>query len=213
MPVSHRSSMTHIVVKLAEELEKLAGHLFVASWQQQQFSLMLKNVKKSWVILNIDFAENYSCKSQTEVQSAHWGHNQVTIHPTCAYYQCQEGNCENTVTEHIIFVSDDKTHDPAAVMKFIEVTNTNLQQKRGLSIHRQIQMRDGCVSQYKSKVPFTDVSYSLTDFGFPTECHFYDSKHGKGPSDGAGAVVRVLLEEQWWGKSYSQQRHRFVQLH
>jgi len=47
MPVSHRSSVTHIVVKLAEELEKLAGHLFVAFWQQQQFSLMLKNVKKS----------------------------------------------------------------------------------------------------------------------------------------------------------------------
>lgn len=125
MPVSHKESLTQVVIKLSTELEKLAAHLFVAAWQQNQFSELLKKVPKSCVVLNMDFAENYSCVSQHEVQSAYWGHNQVTIHPTCAYYQCQEDGCDKTVTEHIIFVSDGKIHDAAAVMKFVELTNAS----------------------------------------------------------------------------------------
>ena len=31
------------------------------------------------VVLQMDFAENYSCSAQDEIQSAHWNQNQVTL--------------------------------------------------------------------------------------------------------------------------------------
>ena len=62
--------------------------------------------------------------------------------------------------------------------------------KRELTISRQIQYSDGCACQYKSTIPFCDVSYAEEDFGFPVEKYYYGSRHGKGPSDGEGAVIK-----------------------
>lgn len=184
MPVSHTDSVTEVIVKLSGELQNFAQHLFVAAWQQNQFTWLQKNVPKSWVVLNMDFAENYTCVAQEEVQSAHWSHNQVTIQPTVAYYRCPVGSCESIVTEHLIFVSEDNTHDEAAVHKFVKLATEHLVQVRGLTIEKEIQLTDGCAAQYKSKVPFTDISFSKTDLGFSVERHFYGSCHGKVPQMG-----------------------------
>jgi hypothetical protein len=190
MPVNHNTSITGLIIELAKDLETLAEHIFVATWQQQQFANLLKEIPPSWVVLNMDFSENYSCIAQNEVQSAHWGHEQVTIHPTVAYYKCQHDNCTETVQEALIFVSSDLIHDSSAVMKFTAVANEHLSQTRGITINREIQLTDGCAAQYKSKTPFCDLSHAIEDFGFPIERHYYGSRHGKGPSDGAGAVVK-----------------------
>lgn len=190
MPKTYEKSATEVVLDLAKELDKLAAHLFVAAWQQNQFSQLLKSVPSHWVILNMDFSENYSCVNQNEVQSAHWGHNNITIHPAVSYYRCPNENCNDTIQESLIFVSDDLVHDAHAVATFVAKANEHLQNKRGLIIEKQIQFTDGCSAQYKSKTPFTDISYSKEDYGFVVERHFYGSRHGKGPSDGAGAVVK-----------------------
>ena len=199
MPVPRRESLTELIVNLSKELENFAEHLFVAAWQQNQFTWIQKNVPKSWVVLNMDFAENYSCVAQQEVQSAHWSHNQVTIHSTVAYYRCQEEGCEEIVTEHLIFVSDDKTHDAAAVQEFVELANGHLKEARGLNIEKEIHLTDGCAAQYKFRIPFTDISFSQSDHGFPVERHFYGSRHGKGPSDGAGAVMKSVVKRAVMG--------------
>ena len=105
MPVSHNDSVTEVIVKLSGDLENFAHHLFVAAWQQNQFPWLQKNVPKSCVVLNIDFSENYTCVAQQEVQRAHWAHNQVTVHPTEAYYMCPEESCESKVTENLMYQS------------------------------------------------------------------------------------------------------------
>lgn len=110
MPKTYEKSVTEVVLDLAKELDKLAAHLFVAAWQQNQFLQLLKSVPSHWVILNMDFSENYSCVNQNEVQSAHWGHNNITIHPAVSYYRCPNENCNDTIQESLIFVSDDLVH-------------------------------------------------------------------------------------------------------
>ena len=62
-------------------------------------------------------------------------------------------------------------------------------------------MTDGCSAQYKSKIPFSDISCSILDNGFPIERHFYGSRHGKGPSDGAGAVVKSFIRRGVMGNN------------
>lgn len=203
MPITKKHSCTQAVMELSTELKPLAEHIFVASWQQDQFSKLQKRVPEGCVLLNMDFSENFMCVSQNEVQTAHWGHEQVTIHPTVAYYQCQKEGCEETVIESLIFITDDKQHDAHAVMAFTKLANQHLQATRGLDIKKQLHMTDGCSAQYKSKTPFTDISFSILDFGFPTERHFYGSRHGKGPSDGAGAVVKSFVRRGVLGESIS----------
>ena len=67
-----------------------------------------------WAVVVCDFAENFLCKYQDEVQSAHWGYSQVTVHPTLLTYSCP--HCNDTVTDYLIFLSDDLYHD-AIMMK------------------------------------------------------------------------------------------------
>ena len=51
----------------------------------------------------MDYAENYKCFSQDEVQNAHWNQQQVTIFTSVTWFQ-------NTKNCHAI-VSDCTTHD------------------------------------------------------------------------------------------------------
>jgi len=37
-------------------------------------------------IVQMDFAENYTCEFVEEVQSAYWNASMVTLHPAVAYY-------------------------------------------------------------------------------------------------------------------------------
>jgi len=69
-------------------------------------------------------------------------------------------------------------------------TQTHLTQTRKLKFTHEVQFSDGCASQYKSITPFCDISYAKEDYGFTIERHFYGSMHEKGPSDGAGDVIK-----------------------
>jgi len=142
--------------------------------------MISKKVPSNWVVFVMDFAENYACAYQDEIQSAYWQYNQVTLHPIVAYYSC-ETCTENVFQESIVFISNDRTHDAHAVHHFVETANKHLIEVRQLEISHQVQFTDGCGAQYKSKVPFCDISHTLTDFGFQTERSFFGSRHGKGP--------------------------------
>ena len=61
-------------------------------------SACIKNLKEDQVIMIIDFAENYKCNFQNEVQSAYFDQNMVTIHPIMCYYKQQLGTEETAVT-------------------------------------------------------------------------------------------------------------------
>ena len=45
----------------------------------------------------------------------------------------------------LIFVSDDKTHDAAAVQEFFKLANEHLKEASALNIEIEIQLTDGCV--------------------------------------------------------------------
>ena len=190
MLVRNQGTLQELVQELKPEVTFLAQHLFRADWQSKQFEAMRKSrpFPARTVGMVLDFAENFTCTHQDEVQAAHWHHEQVTVHPIVSYYGCQE--CQETVTESLVFVSDDKVHDHNAVFHFTKLAMEHLQLTRGLSLKTIIQWTDGCCSQYKSKGPFSDISCALGDFNCTLERHFFGSRHGKGPSDGESAVIK-----------------------
>ncbi|XP_014673342.1 PREDICTED: uncharacterized protein LOC106813660 [Priapulus caudatus] len=73
------------------------------------------------------------------------------------------------------------------------LTLKHLREKRGVIISKVVEFTDGCAGQYKSKIPFADISFSLKDLQVERERHFFGSQHGKGPSDGVSGVVKSAV--------------------
>ncbi|XP_064649611.1 uncharacterized protein LOC135501423 [Lineus longissimus] len=181
-------SVEELIDELCEEMENFSRHLFFASWQHQQFLKISKNPPEGFCVLVADYSENYRCDMQDEVQSAHWSYQQASIFPVVAYYRCPEPDCKEVVQESLVFVSNDLNHDASAVHNFLTKANQHLSAKT--MIHHEVQFSDGCSAQFKSREPFADLSYGKHDYGFSVERSFFGSNHGKGPSDGLGAVVK-----------------------
>ncbi|XP_038047900.1 uncharacterized protein LOC119722007 [Patiria miniata] len=175
--------------ELEMEMVPFSRHLFNASWQWQQYDIISKNVPPNWVVFCMDFGENYSCKSQDEAQGAHWSNVQATIHPVVASYRCTEEGCTRTVTDSMMFISNDTKHCNHGVQHFSKTAIKQLQEK-GVKVEKLVHFTDGASSQYKSKINFSDVSLSISYFGFQTEKHYFGSRHGKGPCDREIGVLK-----------------------
>ena len=174
-----------LLVDLMKELAPLSRHIFTHRWQHKELKRLLSKLKSlpgTAVIIN-DFAENYLCKYQDEVQSAHWGYNQVTIHPNVLYYPCY---CGDLITKYLVFLSDDLQHDAHMVRDITGTIKDYLTRKR---FHNLIMWSDGCSAQYKSKLPF----FFTAESGL--EWVYFGSRHGKSPCDACGGVVKVACDE------------------
>ena len=76
------------------------------------------------------------------------------------------------VRADFVCISDDLCHDGHAVQAFVLRINDILQE-RGVDIERMVQFTDGCSAQYKSKLPFADISASQSDFWLPHRATFF----------------------------------------
>ncbi|XP_021340435.1 uncharacterized protein LOC110441574 [Mizuhopecten yessoensis] len=175
------------IKKMVTDVTFLAKHLFEAEWQQTQIGTLVKHVANKQVVIIADFAENYTCFSQNEIQGAHWMRNLVTVHPTITFYRCPE---DGEITEEAIYiVSDDNIHNADAFHTFHKKIIQHLT-TRNIVIEEQIIITDGCASQYKGKTSFMDASMGIEDFGSTIERVYYGSRHGKNRCDGEGGILK-----------------------
>ena len=176
---------------LRKDLEPFARHLFTAKWQQDQLSKLTRDPPQGTMITIMDFSENYTCVAQEEVQSARWFQPQVTLFPAVCMYKCPATG--EVIREAIHIISADKDHDNHAVAHFSKIIHDHITVTRKIKIEREIQFTDGCAAQFKSKNTLADISFSAQDFNFPVTRNFFESCHGKGPSDGEGGVVKSYM--------------------
>lgn len=137
----------------------------------------------------MDFAENYSCTSQDEVQSVHWSNTQATIHPIMAFINSSDVEGQITHKESHIFISDDNRHDADAVTKFVSTSYEELKTKHNI-LHVE-EFSDCCAAQYRCSKSICDLSHRASDMGLSSvNHHYFESCHGKNSSDGLGAIVK-----------------------
>ena len=92
-----------LVDLLMTHMKTMAEHTFMASWNHVQYKQARKNILVGDVIMVHDFAQNYLCKHQKEVQGLHWRHKQVIVMPTVVHYRCEK--CHQLTTHVIVHVS------------------------------------------------------------------------------------------------------------
>ncbi|KAK9873518.1 hypothetical protein WA026_022930 [Henosepilachna vigintioctopunctata] len=89
-------------------------HSFIANMQKELFVLKKENLSLGEVVINCNFAENYSFVIQDEVLSFHWTSTQATIHPFIIYYKW-----ENKLKYlQYIFISDCLGHNTTSFYVF-----------------------------------------------------------------------------------------------
>lgn len=184
--VTEYKTLKDTVDDMCAQLILFSSHLFRAKWQQNMFAHIKECTPPKTSIMVLDFAENYACAMQDEVQSHHWALEQVTIHPIVACVNAAEttGPCTNIETD--IFISDDRKHDAAAVQVFSELCIEKHKNKFG--IRQVIEFTDCCAGQYRGKTAFADISVLSEKVSI--QRHYFESSHGKSSADGISAVVK-----------------------
>nr|CAI5844105.1 unnamed protein product [Callosobruchus analis] len=150
-----------------------------------------KNISTEEILIHADFSENYSCKYNEEVQSAHFGSSkpQITLHTVVIYYK----NPGTAKIEPLSIgtLSDSLRHDPPSICAHLQLAIKEIQ-KIVATIRTVHFLSDGPSTQYKNKKMFFLMAHFLTrELGVTSlHWHYSESGHGKGAPDGVGAVVK-----------------------
>ena len=182
--VAKSGTVANLVNELKDEAHPFAEHLFNKDWRHAQQTKLKAKLGANEALAIFDFAENFKCGYQREVQSAYYSHESATVHPVVINYICN--TCLKPVTESCVMVSNDLTHDH----NLVHTAANHLQNTRGFTLSTFYRFSNGCVSQYKSKGPISDVSYAREDFGFDIIHSYSGTRYGKGASDGERGIVK-----------------------
>ena len=129
------------------------------------------------MMLQMDYAENYSCRAQDEVQTAHWNQEQVTLYTSVTWFR-------DHICSHVI-VSDSQSHNKSTVVPF---THKLLDEKPSDVTHVKI-WTDGPPSQFKNQFAMASMNMSKKH-NVKLSWNFSATSHGKGPVNGVGATLK-----------------------
>ena len=114
-------SQTHSYLQFSDilitDVHSFRGHVNRVYTQFKQQKFLKENLPDNHVYIHVDFAEDYRCRSQEEIQSAYWSPTQVTIHPVVMYYR-KRGKKDNS-HQSFVFVSNESRHDATFIYTLI----------------------------------------------------------------------------------------------
>lgn len=70
--VVKEGTVDEAISALHQKLPAFLHHVFVKRKQSRFFEEKMSNLSQDEALVQVDFAENYSCRYQDEVQAAHW---------------------------------------------------------------------------------------------------------------------------------------------
>ena len=176
---------------LRENTNQFVEHVRRMRNQYEQIRILKQQLPPNHAVVHMDFAENYSCKSMQEIQSAYWNQTGVTLHPTVIYTKSQDDTLQH---RSLVLISDDLNHNANAVVTFVkqivfEAKDINPQLEH---IHY---WSDSPTSQYRNKTIFHLIANHEQQFDLKANWNYFEAGHGKGPCDGLGGSTKRLADE------------------
>ena len=185
LKVSQKGSLSDVLQALKLQLPAFLLHTFIKRKQSSHFEAEKSKANGKHIVLQVDFAENYSIIQQNEIQSGHWAHNQVTLFTACAYTN------QNTVSSYVV-VSDDLVHGKFQVATFLDKIIKDIKKECPNSESIAF-FSDGAASQFKQRYLFHNITHFEEDYGLKVSWNFFATSHGKGAVDGIGGNVKRLV--------------------
>ena len=191
--VLHTQDLEEFKDKVKEFIPKIITHHYVFK-EQSNFLAQLRNdlPLSKFMIVQVDFGQNYSFVVQDAVQGFHWNNSQATIHPfVCQQYDPVK---EKVVLRTYMIVSDDMEHSATSFhvfrQAFIVKLNEDIAEGKFSMPEKLLYVSDGAASQYKNYKNFVNIVSHQTEFGINCEWHFTATSHGKSTCDAMCAVVK-----------------------
>ena len=173
-----------------EEIREFSEHVHRLRSQFQQLKANKELLPAHHMIVQMDFAENYSCRSLDEVQTAYWNQTSVTLHPVVVYFRTDE----KLMHKSYVIVSDEMGHSASTVCTFLDAIIPELKQ-----IDPQLKKihywTDSPSSQYRNRFIFYVLSKHKELYGCDAQWNYYEAGHGKSACDGIGGLTKRMADE------------------
>lgn len=152
--VEKEMSKAEFVSAVQVQICEFRQHVSRVRTQYQALTNLKENLPTGHAIVQMDFAENFSCCSSDEVQSAYWNSSAVTLHPVVLYYRGDGGELAH---KNYVFVSNDLDHNIGTVYTILQQLVPEMKQyiKDLKKVHY---WTDSPSSQYRNKTAFYIVS-------------------------------------------------------
>jgi hypothetical protein len=137
------------VTNFKKEVDELCDHVFRVRKQNAELRKLKENLPQNEDILQMDVAENFTCRSLDEVQTAYWSQTSVTLHPIVAYYR----DDESLKHKSIVIISDTIHHSAGIVCTFIDAMIPEVR-KLDPMVKRIHYWTDSPSSQYRNRFMF-----------------------------------------------------------
>ena len=183
--VQQTKSKEEFVELFSTDLIKFRTHADRIKTQYLAQRTLKENLHDTDIYIHMEFAEDYRCRSQEEIQSAYWSQTQVTIHPVVAYYK-KDGKLTH---QSYVFISNEPSHDAkfvyALLKKLVPVLVKLVPDAE--SIHY---WTDSPTCQYRNKTIFKIISCHEEFFNVKASWNYMEAGHGKGPCDPIGGTAK-----------------------
>ena len=137
-----------LIMKFSQSFGKYKKHIFNIQWQYRYLRERRSNLTDSECLLQVDFLQNFICKSNNEIQSMHFGASkrQISLH-TGIYYVGKK------TEQTFCTVSDELEHGPAGIWAHLSPILEGIKD-RFPGIESVEFFSDGPTTQYKQKGNF-----------------------------------------------------------
>ncbi|CAC5416032.1 unnamed protein product [Mytilus coruscus] len=182
-------------LKFVKLIETFPVHQHRATWQNEQFQNLVRNLPEKQCVCVHDFSENYRCSELTEIQSAYFQKTEVSVHVTILHRHAllkydgvdSSEDFPEIITEQFFVISPDLVHDQYFVHQVRNYIAEYLQ-SISYSVETMHEFTDGSAAQYKSRHCFGDISQTSDDFGYQHFTrNFFETSHAK---DAAGGIIK-----------------------
>jgi hypothetical protein len=155
--------------------------------QYHQLKTNKEKLQNDHVIVQMDFAENYSCRTVDEVQTAYWSLTPVTLHPTVVYFK------EESTLRHksLMVVSNTSTRSASTVSAFKDHIIPEI--KNYVSEVKYIHYwTDSPSSKYRNRFIFNVIGNHKENYGCIAQWNSFEAGHGRSACDGWGGTTKRM---------------------
>ena len=149
MVIEEEICKENFVENIVREFEEFTEHVYRLRAQYSQLKKNKEKLKKHEMIMQMDFAENYTCRLLDEVQTAYWSLTSVTLHPLVIYMK--QG--DELQHQSYVVISDTMTHSSSTVCTFMDAMIPELK-KLDPELSKIHYWTDSPSSQYRNRFIF-----------------------------------------------------------
>ena len=192
--VSYTATKIEFAGILEDETEEFKQHVERVQIQYDQLKALKDRLPQNHAIVQMDFAENYTCQATEEVQSAYWNASMVTLHPAVSYTFHED--IMNIPAECLCLTRSGIIRPPIATVFAIMKRLVSEMKTVTPDLKHIHYYTDSPTSQYRNKSIFYIVSGHKSLFGVSASWNYFEAGDGKGPCDGVGGSVKRMADDR-----------------